>query len=306
MNQGVFVELSAKALSKTDPSINLPSPSLEMDRVVSSHSFSNIESFLLAQSPGDPTHSRSMRAKSHLSATLFCSLLLVCFLSAHLAGAASDPYERAPVFGLPKKMPRNAVITTYTTEMAETDRLLAEIFGGPGAVAAANSFEPAGLSNQYPLYRGDIVSDSGRILTGHLSHAMHLYGSIDGRGETALFIPAGYTSHSSSPTPADAAVTFFYPRLGNLSNVTLAVFHVANFQISSQDGRIRIGTVGGRGGSYAFYKHAHIEFYRGNTGLPSAAARQHLRIDPAAVFGEARTIARLKRTAANGSSGKSR
>jgi hypothetical protein len=238
-----------------------------------------------------------MHAKSHLAGTLFGSLLLVCFLSAQLVGASSDPYVRTPVFGLPKKMPRNALITSYTTEMAETDRLLAKIFGGPGAVAAANSFEPAGLSNQYPLYRGDILGDNGRILTGHLSNAMHLYGSVDGRGDTALFIPAGFTSHSGSPTPSDAAVTFFYPRLGNLSNVTLAVFHVANFQISSDGGRIRIGTVGGRGGSYAYYRHAHIEFYRGNTGLPSASTRQRLRIDPAAVFSETAMTARLKRTA---------
>jgi hypothetical protein len=235
-----------------------------------------------------------MRAKFQLRRATYRSLLLVCFLVAHLSGASGDPYERTPVFGLPKKMPRNALISSYTHEMASTDQLLAKIFGGPGAVAAANSFEPAGLSNQYPLYRGDIFGDNGRILTGHLSHAMHLYGSFDGRGETSLYVPAGFTSHSGSPTPTDAAVTFFYPRLGNFSNVTLAVFHIANFAINQEGGRVKIGTVGGRGGSYAFYRHSHIEFYRGNTGLPSASARQGLRIDPAAVFGEVPTTARLK------------
>ena len=194
-------------------------------------------------------------------------------------------------------MPQNALISVYTNEMAATDRLLAKIFGGPGAVAAANSFEPVGLSNQYPLYRGDLLGDNGRILTGHLSHAMHLYGSVDGRGETSLYVPAGFTSHSGSPTPTDGAVTFFYPRLGNFSNVTLAVFHIANFAISQESGRVRIGTVGGRGGSYAYYRHSHIEFYRGNTGLPSASARQNLRIDPAAVFGEIPTTARLRKVA---------
>ncbi len=220
-------------------------------------------------------------------------------MMAHLSGVSGDPYERTPVFGLPKKMPRNALISAYTHEMAATDRLLARIFGGPGAVAAANSFEPAGLSNQYPLYRGDILADNGLILTGHLSHAMHLYGSVDGRGETPLYVPTGFTSNSGSPTPTDAAVTFFYPRLGNLSNVTLAVFHIANFAISQEGGRVRIGTVGGRGGSYAFYKHSHIEFYRGNTGLPSAAARQRLRIDPAAIFGGAPTTVRLTKAIAD-------
>lgn len=223
------------------------------------------------------------------------TLVLVSFLFAHLSGASGDPYEKTPVFGLPKKMPRNAVISTYTREMADTDRLLAKTFGGPGAVAAANSFEPAGLSNQYPLYRGDILGDNGRILTGHLSHAMHLYGSFDGRGETSLYVPSGFTAYSGTPTPTDAAVTFFYPRLGNFSNVTLAVFHIANFAISHEGERVRIGTVGGRGGSYAYYRHSHLEFYRGNTGLPSASTRHSVRIDPALVFPESTTTARLRK-----------
>jgi hypothetical protein len=226
-------------------------------------------------------------------------LVVVCFLMVGLSSVSADPYERTPVFGLPKKMPVNALISTYTNEMAATDRLLAKIFGGPGAVAAANSFEPAGLSNQYPLYRGDILGDNGRILSGHLSHAMHLYGSPDGRGETSLYVPTGFTSHSASPTPTDGAVTFFYPRLGNFSNVTVAVFHIANFAITHEGDRVRIGTVGGRGGSYAYYKHSHIEFYRGNTGLPSSSGRPGLRIDPAAVFADEPQTARLRKAASN-------
>jgi len=234
-----------------------------------------------------------------LTTAKYRSLVLVCVMMFGLASVSADPYERTPVFGLPKKMPRNALISAYTPEMAAADQLLAKIFGGPGAVAAANSFEPAGLSNQYPLYRGDILGDNGRVLTGHLSHTMHLYCSFDGRGETPIYVPAGFTSHSGSPTPTDGAVTFFYPRLGNFSNVTLAVFHIANFAISKEGERVRIGTVGGRGGSYAYYKHSHLEFYRGNTGLPSASARPRLRLDPTAVFGDATTIARLKQITAN-------
>lgn len=239
-----------------------------------------------------------MRTKFRLPTVTFRLLGVVCLVLAQLSGVSGDPDERTPVFGLPKKMPRNAVTSAYTDEMAATDRLLAKIFGGPGAVAAANSFEPAGLSNQYPLYRGDILGDSGRTLKGHLSRAMHLYGSFDGRGETSLYVPDGFTSHSGSPTPTDAAVTFFYPRLGNLTNVTLAVFHIANFSISRESGRVRVGTVGGRGGSYEFYRHSHIDFYRGNTGLPPASMREGLRIDPAAVFGEEVATTRLKKVVA--------
>jgi hypothetical protein len=205
--------------------------------------------------------------------------------SAYLAPAPSA----APIStSLAKHIPSNAVSPRYTSEMATSDSMLAAIFGGPGAIAAANSFEPTGLGSQYPLYRGDLIGDDGRLLRGHLSFAMHLYGSADGTSETALYVPAGFISHSKEPSPTDAAVLFYYPRLGNLTDVTLAVFHVKDFQLSYEGERVRIGTIGGRGGSAGSYKHSHLEFYRGHTALPSASARVALRIDPASVFGSAR------------------
>ena len=184
-----------------------------------------------------------------------------------------------------KTIPANAVIHEYTPEMAASDRQLAEIFGGPGAVVGANGFEPPGLGAQYPLYRGDFIGDDGKVRTGHLSHAMHLYGSADGRGDSPLYVPAGFTAHSTEPSPTDAAVLFYYPRLGNLSDVTLAVFHVADFQLTYEGDRVRIGKIGGPGGLSPIYKHSHIDFYRGNTSLPPAASRAALRIDPSIVFG---------------------
>ena len=123
------------------------------------------------------------------------------------------------------------------------------------------------------------------VRRGHLSYAMHLYGSADGSGDSSLYVPAGFTSHSAQPSPTDGVVTFYYPRLGNLSDVTLAVFHIADFQISIEGERVRIGNIGGPGGGTAAYKHSHIEFYRGNAGLPALSARPALRIDPATVFG---------------------
>jgi len=187
--------------------------------------------------------------------------------------------------GPSKRIPTNAIKPTYTEQMAASDLTLATIFGGSGAKAAANGFEPVGLGRQYPLYRGDLIGEDGEILRGHLSFAMHLYGSPDGTGEMGLFVPLGFISHSLEPTPTDAAVTFYYPRLGNLTDVTLAVFHVSNFRLTPEGERVRIGDIGGRGGSIASYKHSHLEFYRGDTGLPSAAARAKLRIDPVTVFG---------------------
>lgn len=183
-----------------------------------------------------------------------------------------------------KKLPPNALVHQFTAEMAASDKLLAHIFGGPNAVAAGNGFEPDGLAAAYPLYRGDIMGDDGVERRGHLSYAMHIYGSADGTGDSPLYVPAGFTAHSAQPSPTDGAVTFYYPKLGNLSNVTLAVFHVADFQISDEGARVRIGKLGGPGGSSPLYKHSHIEFYRGNTGLPPLSARVELRIDPARVF----------------------
>lgn len=183
-----------------------------------------------------------------------------------------------------KFLPSNALIHDYTAEMEQSDKVLAQIFGGPNAVVGANGFEPAGLAASYPLYRGDVMGDDGRVRRGHLSYAMHIYGSADGRGDSPLYVPAGFTSHSSEPSPTDAAVMFYYPRLGNLTDVTLAVFHVADFQLSPEGERVRIGNLGGPGGSSALYKHSHIEFYKGNVGLPAAAARAALRIDPTTVF----------------------
>ena len=184
-----------------------------------------------------------------------------------------------------KHIPSNAIKPTYTAQMAACDLTLAAIFGGPGGVAAANGFEPQHLGSQYPLYRGDLIGDDGVLRRGHLSFAMHLYGNAEGTGELSLYVPAGFTSHTSMPTPTDAAVMFYYPRLGNLTDVTVAVFHVADFQLSDGGARVRIGNIGGPGGSIGTYKHSHIEFYRGNTGgLPSPAARARLRIDPAKVF----------------------
>jgi hypothetical protein len=209
--------------------------------------------------------------------------------------SVGDPADRVPAslarfahavgISSEKFLPSNALVREYSANMAASDKMLAGLFGGPSAIAGGNGFEPPGLATVYPLYRGDVVGDDGKPRRGHLSYAMHLYGSADGRGDSPLYVPAGFTSHSTEPSPTDASVTFFYPKLGELTNVTLAVFHVADFQITNEGDRVRIGNIGGPGGASPLYKHSHIEFYRGNTGLPAAEARSALRIDPATVFG---------------------
>jgi hypothetical protein len=219
---------------------------------------------------------------SRLLRTAAIILLVPCALPTARVLPNDGPMN--PVFGVVKPIPTNAVRPFYTSEMAQHDRLLAQMFGDAGAVAAANGFEPPGLANQYAIYRGDLRGPDGVTRRGHLSDAMHLYGSSDGTGNTGLYVPEGFASHSQSPTHTDAAVTFFYPKLGPLRSVTLAVFHIANFAITHTNGRVRIGEIGGPGGSYQYYKHSHLEFYRGNVGLPAADRRAALRIDPSMVL----------------------
>src|SRR5581483_1902795 len=131
---------------------------------------------------------------------------------------------------------------------------------------------------------GEVYGVAGVERGGHFALPGHLYGDPNGAGGSGVFFPPGFPRDSQQPTPTDAAVTFYYPKLGNFTDVTLVVFHVSDFQISNDGDRVRIGNLGGPGGSSPLYKHSHIEFYRGNTGLPPLAARAALRIDPAKVF----------------------
>ncbi|MFS8085779.1 MAG: hypothetical protein ACMG6H_09130, partial [Acidobacteriota bacterium] len=48
-----------------------------------------------------------------------------------------------------KALPTNAIVRAYTSEMAASDKLLAQIFGGSHSVAAGSGFEPAGLAAAY-------------------------------------------------------------------------------------------------------------------------------------------------------------
>ena len=194
---------------------------------------------------------------------------------------ADDGAKYAHAVRAGKFLPSNALIHDYTAEMEESDKLLAQIFGGPNAVVGANGFEPAGLAASYPLYRGDVMGDDGKVRRGHLSYAMHIYGSADGRGDSPLYVPTGFTSHSSEPSPTDAAVIFYYPHLGNLTDVTLAVFHVTDFQLTLVGERVRIGNLGGPGGSSPRPGGTSPPGRRRGRRAPSPASRRSRR-DPSA------------------------
>jgi hypothetical protein len=68
-------------------------------------------------------------------------------------------FAHAPGLTSAKFLPADALVREYTAQMAASDKLLAEVFGGPTAVAGGNGFEPPGLATVYPLYRGDTLGD---------------------------------------------------------------------------------------------------------------------------------------------------
>jgi len=67
---------------------------------------------------------------------------------ANVIHRAGDSDFQPAVTESTKHVPSNALNPVYTPAMANSDVTLASIFGGPGAVAAANGFEPVGLGSQ--------------------------------------------------------------------------------------------------------------------------------------------------------------
>lgn len=141
-------------------------------------------------------------------------------------------------------------VPEYDEARAKNDLHLAALFGGEGAVAAGNGFEPLGQwSPGQRLYRGD---PGGH---GHLDRVMHVYGSNDGNSPAALYIPPGFKylgPMTSENGRENGGHTFHYRTLGTQKDVYLLVFHVKDFKIDRQDrnaaGSIRIGDIGGPGG----------------------------------------------------------
>lgn len=168
--------------------------------------------------------------------------------------------------------PPNPAIPPYNSENAICDKILARIFGGRDAIAAGNNYEPEGMPG-YPTaqhrYRGTLNG-----IPGHLSNQMHLYGSSDGRQTTGVYVPGGYDAVYPNPraNPGDrgGSFVFYYSNLGKFfENVSLVVTHVANYNIRNEGGRVRIGDIGGPGGTSAAYNpnepyiHSHFSLLRG-------------------------------------------
>lgn len=174
--------------------------------------------------------------------------------------------------------------TYYTREMEICDAKIASIFGGENAIAAANGFDPYSFAvarvypgGGYQFYRGDFLKE-GKIETGHLSvQAMHLYGSIDGTRFgvdgytfTDLYAPDGFRNPErvrKTVSPNSASVDFYYPKLGNYTDVTLLISHIKNYKLVKQRNRWHIGQIGGNGGQTPGEIHAHLDLFKGDVGM---------------------------------------
>jgi hypothetical protein len=203
------------------------------------------------------------------------SLSGVLFLSSFARGpVAQTPirYDLLPTNeGCAKTGPVVFPFNPYCDAHAASDRALAKIFGGDGAVAAANGWEPDGMSGSKGIHRYRGAFGDGP--PGHLEDRMHLYGSQDGTGVTEIYLPPGFR-YLGPIDRENGGRVFFYEKLGNRKKVTLEVFHVKDFAVRpdqrNEAGSIRIGTIGGPGGAppdgvvsmrngvVAPYLHAHL------------------------------------------------
>ena len=171
------------------------------------------------------------------------------------------------------------------------DQTVRDTFADDDAQAAASGFEPTGFPESAAWRNGQNRSRAGGPQPnqwGHLNgFSGHIYSSSPGANDTTLYVPGNFTSYTA-PSGRDAVATFHYRQLGGHSNVTLAVFHVANFGIQRNNtnnaGSVRIGTSGGSGGDTVGYRHSHLELHRGRGLPPTMAGRNRTRLNFRRVF----------------------
>lgn len=162
------------------------------------------------------------------------------------------------------------VIPPYTAEMQACDKKIAEIFGGKGAVAAANGFEPEGMTGKSLQFRGNLGDPKD---DSHLDRRLHLYGNKEGTKFTDLYIPGGAVYIGKNTATDEDSFLFYYKKLFKVNDVTLVASHVAKFiypKIGTEFvNRTLIGEIGGKGGTSKekdgslSYIHSHLAICKG-------------------------------------------
>lgn len=170
--------------------------------------------------------------------------------------------------GFPWLQPQNS-----SQQQTPCERRLAGIFGGPGAIMRTRDDANGVYRGENPvaaLQATSAVARNGMPKeydpiwdSEHLYNSPHVSGNIAGTVNTDIFVPAGYQGQPTRPTPNGGVVLINYAHLGNLNNVTLAIYHVGNFGVQPAGDRVRIGTTGGPGGADAGNFHSHFEIWNG-------------------------------------------
>lgn len=155
------------------------------------------------------------------------------------------------------------------------EKKLAAIFGGPGAIMRTRydyngvyrgQDDLAALVAIANVSRNGMPNDFDPIWDAeHLYNSPHLSGNLAGTANTEIYVPGNYVGQPTSPSPNAGVVLIYYPQLGNLTNVTLAIYHVGNFNVRREGDRVRIGTTGGPGGGQGgnYNLHSHFEIWNG-------------------------------------------
>ena len=159
---------------------------------------------------------------------------------------------------------------------ADCDKKIANIFGGPGAVAATVN-EPGTL--QHPsagINRYDHLAGNG---------AFHLYTNAQGTAATVgLYTPAGFRGRPATGTvynapndPNPGQVNYNYERFNYPGGLSISFVHAGNPGVDRSDtnaaGSIRVGNIGGPGGAGSGYNHTHVNVYLNGK-----------RVDPRGIF----------------------
>ena len=149
------------------------------------------------------------------------------------------------------------------------ERKLAGIFGGLGAIMRTRYDSDGQYRGRNPELAARVAANTAQMGTSvfdaeHLYNFPHLSGNLAGTTNTDIYVPGNYQGQPTRPSPTAGVVLINYAQLGDLSNVTLAIYHVGNFGVQRMpDGRVRIGTTGGPGGSDAGNFHSHFEIWNG-------------------------------------------
>ena len=157
------------------------------------------------------------------------------------------------------------------------DETLRKTFGNKFTVAAGNGEEPVDLPDRAKRNRGGNVAGRPQEWPHLFGYSAHFYAFSDtkklGFAHGDIYVPDRFTAHGAFTSDGH---WFYYPKLGNQTNVTLLVMHIQNFGIRrgvrNEAGSVLIGQTSNGGGAPG-YIHSHLELHRGR-GIPNASFKE--------------------------------